>query len=333
MNHKKQVVTGLVLIVLSGLLFPLYAREKLAQTGMQFLSIGTDARAAGLGEATATLDMKSTSLFFNPAGMANLGGLADVAFSQISWIADIKINSFSMAFNPANGIYGVFGLSFAYANYGEIEGTMVYPNSNGYIDTEVYKPNAMSIGIGYARALSDKFSIGGHFKIVNEYLGKSVVPDQDGGYKVKRNLADAVAFDFGTTFKTGYKNLIVAMMVRNFSNETKYEDEGFQLPLTFKLGISANLFEFIAQENFQQQSLFFAIDGVHPRDHSEQLNLGLEYGYLKTFYARMGYMLNYDECGISFGCGIRKFGIAIDYGYTPYGVFENVQRISFGFSY
>ena len=40
---------------------------KLAQTGMEFLSVGMDAMAAGIGDAVTTVNLKSGSLFFNPA--------------------------------------------------------------------------------------------------------------------------------------------------------------------------------------------------------------------------------------------------------------------------
>ncbi len=329
----KKVVL-LILIFSIALSLTTEAKEKLAQTGMQFLSVSTDSRAAGMGEAVSTLNLKSTSLFFNPAAMANLGALFDVTFSQVGWIADIKINSFSAAFSPANGMYGVFGITVTSIDYGEIEGTMVWSNPQGYIDTEILKPSALAVGLGYARALSDKFSIGGQVRMVKEYLGKSVVPiGETGDYKVKKNLANAVAFDFGTLYKTGFKSLTIGMNIRNFSNEITYEDEGFQLPLTFKIGISMNLVDLMDQEKYKAHELYLSIDAIHPRSHSEQLNVGMEYGFLKTFYARFGYMYNYDEYGITYGFGITKFGVSFDYSYTPFKTFDNVQRITARYSF
>lgn len=46
------------------------SQDKLAQTGMQFLSVGTDARAVAMGEAFTTIEGRSSSLFYNPACMA-----------------------------------------------------------------------------------------------------------------------------------------------------------------------------------------------------------------------------------------------------------------------
>ena len=85
--------------------------KKLAQTGFQFLSVVSDARAAAMAEAMTSLETGSSALFFNPAGMANMTGMVDIAASDNQWIADIRHNAFSLALSPANGEYGVIGFS------------------------------------------------------------------------------------------------------------------------------------------------------------------------------------------------------------------------------
>lgn len=85
--------------------------RKLGQTGFQFLSVTSDARAAAMGNAMTTVEAYSTSLFFNPAGMARVPNLLDARFSQNQWIADIMHSAFSLSFRPGNGEYGVIGLS------------------------------------------------------------------------------------------------------------------------------------------------------------------------------------------------------------------------------
>ena len=52
-------------------------------------------------------------------------------------------------------------MSFVNVDYGELQGTMVWDNEQGFIDTEIIKPSSLALGIGYAKALSDKFSVGG----------------------------------------------------------------------------------------------------------------------------------------------------------------------------
>ncbi|MFH1249555.1 MAG: PorV/PorQ family protein [bacterium] len=306
------------------------ADKKLAQSGFKFLSVGTDARGGALVDAVTTVEMGSSSLFFNPSGMARLAKRFEVSLSQNNWIADIKHNAFSLAINPYGGKYGVIGLSFMSIDYGNVQGTMVWGNDQGFVDTEILKPMAFAAGLGYAKALSDKFSVGGQMKITGQYLGKSMVPVGDDSLEVKRNQAILTAFDFGTMFRTGYKSLIFGMSVRNFSNEIKYERESFQLPLTFRIGLSMNVLDLLDIKS-GLMSCLATIDAVHSRDYPEQIKVGLEYKLLDMFCLRAGFMAPSDEQHYAFGFGIQKFGAAIDYAYTPFGIFDNVQRITFRF--
>ena len=307
------------------------ADVKLAQTGFQFLSVTTGGRASGMGEAMTTVSGSVNSLFYNPAGLASVQSFVGFSAYQNNWIADINYNSFSLSLSPAGGRYGVFGLSMLSVNYGEIQGTRVYENEQGFIDTDIFTPTAHAIGIGYARALSDQFSVGGHIKQATQNLGTSVIPDSDTTTATVTNEATAIAFDFGTIYKTGFKSLAFGMSIRNFSQEVTFQSEGFQLPLTFRMGFSFNLFDFIPIGS-SFHSLLVTIDALHPRSYSERMNIGIEYELLEILSLRGGYLYNYDERNITAGVGVHKqigrllFGI--DYAYTPFGVFDNVNRVT-----
>jgi len=139
--------------------------QKLAQSGFQFLSVVSDARAAAMAEAMTSLEIGSSALFFNPAGMADMTGILDASASINQWIADIKHNSASLAIRPADGQYGVIGLSLQYVDYGDFYGTRVNLNSpQGYDDTGIFTLNALAVGVGYAKQLTDRFSVGGQVR-------------------------------------------------------------------------------------------------------------------------------------------------------------------------
>ena len=76
------------------------------------------------------------------------------------------------------------------------------------------------------------------------------------------------------------------------------------------------------------QALYLSIDASHFRDHPEQVKIGLDYQLMNTLSLRSGYVSNNDENGLSFGVGISKYNIAFDYAYTPFGVFDKVQRVT-----
>jgi hypothetical protein len=87
------------------------------------------------------------------------------------------------------------------------------------------------------------------------------------------------------------------------------------------------------------QSLILSIDATHPRSHPEQLKIGAEYQFMKIISLRGGYITNNSEDGITYGLGISSNGLGIssvnfeiDYSYTPFGVFDNVQRFTAQFS-
>jgi len=310
----------------------LSANVKWAQTGFQFLTVTSDARAAATGEAMIAIEAQSSSLFFNPAGMAHMPGLLDATFSLNNWIADIKYNALSFAVSPFRGRYGVVGFSLVTVDYGEVQGTILWGNNKGYTDTEVMNPSAFALGIGYAKALTDKFSIGGQVKSTYQYLGKSVVPMTLKGEMVyKRNVAGTYAVDFGTLFKTGFKSVAFGMSVRNFSEEIKFEQESFQLPMTFIIGVSMDLMD-LMNTRPAGQSLYMSIDATHPRSHPEQVKVGLNYQLLNSISVRTGYILNNSLDNISFGLGISQFGISFDYAYSPFELFGNVQRFTIRFS-
>ncbi len=324
-----------VLIVI-GIVATLYGRDvKLAQTGFQFLSVGIDGRGSALANAMTTSEMGSGALYYNPAGIARMNKVIDVNLGQNRWIDDIRYNYGGLAFSPAGGRYGVLGLSVVSVNYGEVQGTMVWGNDQGYIDTEVLEPSALAVGLGYGKVLTNKFAVGGQVKLVSQSLGRSIVPSGTNGdsLQVKDNLLVTTAYDFGTIYRTGYKSLAFGMSVNNFSREIKYEQEQFELPLTFKIGLSLDVFDWMRGIVGKNQSMVVSVDALHPRDYPEQLNLGLEYGWQERFYVRGGYMLVSDEQSVSFGFGLRMLGLGIDYAYAPFGVFGNVQMFTIRLSH
>lgn len=310
---------------------------KRAQTGMKFLSVATDARMCALSNAvTSLINNSSTALFFNPSAMANPDWQTDFSFGQTQWFADINYVYGSVAYRPALGQYGVFGITLVSVDYGDFLGTIRSDNEQGFLETGIFNPTAYSVGFGYAKALSSKFSVGGHIRYVFQDLGGGVTEfDGDESVKAKDFQEDVVAFDFGLLYKTGFKSLNFGMNVHNFSQEVEYIQESFQLPLTFEMGVSMDVLD-LTKINKNLHSLFISIDAVHPRDYYEQLDFGLEYIFLKTFALRIGYTTPTDEQGVSLGIGLKpkisNYQINMDYAYTDFGLLKDIHRFTFKFS-
>lgn len=314
------------------------AQQKLAQSGLDFLNVATDPRAEAMGEAVTSLDGNSSSMFFNTAGMARIDNSVSLSVGQVDWIADIKHFYASVAISLAHGEYGVFGFNFRSVNYGPMDETIIANNSDGFLDLGTFTPSAYSFGIGYAKALNDKFSVGGNVDYANQDLGSTVTNiNTDGSYAYSTSKISVVSFDFGLIYKTGYKSLAFGMDVRNFSRQLKYVQESFDLPLIFNLGVSMNVLDLwgINEEN---QSLIITAGAAHPRDYPEQLNIGAEYSFMQIISLRGGYMFNNDVYGATAGVGLHKdidgVTLGIDYSWTPFtGGFMDVQRLSLNVAY
>ena len=276
--------------------------DKLAQTGMKFLSFSPDARAAALGDAVTAKTGGASSLFYNPAGMARIEGM-NLSAGQANWIAGITYNAVSVAYASDAG---VFGISVMNVDYGEIQGTIRSSNTAGYADTELFTPTANVVGLGYAIAPTDRFSVGGQVKFVNEKLGNAYL-DTDGSVEGIESLdMDAVAYDFGLMYQMDWKNLMIAMSARNFSESLKYAEEAFELPLTFRMGVAVDVIE----------NLSLSFVNERPRDYFSTTRVGFEYSLMGMLAVRAGYVTPTDEAGINLGVGFQVAGFNVCLLYT-----------------
>ncbi len=318
-------------------------QQKLAQTGMKFLSVSLDARASALGEAFTSLHADASAMFYNPAGMSRITNYTSVSLGLTNYIADIKYMYGAVAFAPFNGEYGVLGINFESVDYGQLQATIRYDNEQGYLDAGTFSPTAMAVGIGYAKAISEKFSVGGNIKYVRQSLGTAIIGDAiqvgSNGLPSGRTAdakTDVMAVDFGVLYKTGFKSLDFGMDVRNFSREVTYIQDGFQLPLTFKIGISFNAADLMNVDK-NMHSLLLTLDASHPRDYPEQVGIGAEYTFMNLVSLRAGYQSPNDEKGISAGIGLKhsfsSFDFSFDYAYTSFGIFSQVNQFSVHFAY
>ena len=115
----------------------------------------------------------------------------------------------------------------------------------------------------------------------------------------------------------------------------------------FRFGLSR---EFVLNPNMKY---LIAVDAIHPNNNPEYLNVGVEYSAMDMVFLRLGqshtlYQQNFfedgvkvhegSEQGISVGMGIkyqvpRGPKLRIDYVFTEFGVFNDVQGYSITVSF
>lgn len=311
------------------------AMKKVGQAGFKFLAVDMSARSVGMGSAFTMMGNDANSMLHNPSGIAYFESDYDFYLSNTTWIADISYIGGGLLVNF--GDIGSFGLNFMTADYGEIIGTRITDTEAGFEETGNIGGDvtAYMVGLVYAKRISEKFAMGGQIKYASQRLGKSQLVEN--GEFIK-NDESALAYEFGTTFYPGLvPSFRFGMSIKNFAPEIQYEQEGFELPLTFLIGFAVDAFDLIGDIDQNMHTLTIAMDAVHPRDYTERIHLGAEYWFMNMIALRSGYKFNYDEESYSFGLGVKLnvsgLDLKLDYAYSDFGVFDNVNRITFGASF
>jgi len=315
------------ILLLNSLSYSQIDLNKTAQSTMNFLLVSTSSKASALGDAYTSIGSGSEAMFYNPAGLAGMQTEFDINLNYTGWIADIKYLSGGVAWNLYD--IGVIGINLLTVDYGTINGTSLtldIGNDLGYIDNgEISNVGAYAIGLSYARAISQEFSIGGTVKLVGQNLGVSIV--QAGSVE---NNASKLSFDAGVKYKTGFKGFMFGMSIRNFATNIKREVYDEQLPLIFSVGAAINAMEVIYPEH--KNPLLVAVDFNHQNNYSERVNLGIEYKFIEMVSLRAGYQTNRDLASWSGGVGLSQtildYNLEVNYSYSRFEIFDSVNRLS-----
>ncbi len=323
--------------VISILIFVLsvnaYAQDKVAQTGCGFLDLGTGARACAMGEAYTVLGQEATALFYNPSGIGEIDNRFDLSVGGTQWIADINYLYLAAVLNA--GVWGNFGFSIIYPDYGDFYGTRAAEGTaSGYEEVGLLDISAFCAGVAYAREFTDKFTVGIQVKYVSQHLGENdfiVIKEADTSIVTRQNEISTLSYDFGLLFYPGFKSFAFGMSVRNFSPRVTYELIGFELPLTFALGVGMDILDLFGEH--PDYSFNVGLEGLHPRDWQEQIHLGGEFGYKDMIFFRVGYKFRYSQEGLNAGVGISYGDVKIDYSYSEFKLFDFINRISVGMAF
>lgn len=300
-------------------ILPKLGENKIATTSAQFLKIGVGARATSLGESFVALADDASTLYWNPAGAALVPNRS-LYFTHTDWAVEFDYD-FGSYIHDVPGL-GVLGLSFGMLHTDDMPVTDEYhPNGTG----EYFSYADYFMGLTYARALTDRFAMGGTVKYIQEDLDD---------LSTKSWL-----IDIGTHYNTGFKTIRFAVSIVNFGpnlqpagekeNGESYQD--FSPPTVFRFGI--------ALEPYQtaMHKVTTTMQVNHPVDNAEDINLGAEYWWQELFALRAGFRTGTDEGGLSAGMGLKlSLGmiqpLMLDYGYSDLGRLGDIHRFSLGLS-
>ena len=318
---------------------PLNAQiDKKAQVGFRFLENPIGADVIGRGATGVVGTMNAGALFWNPSEIGWLKGTADVMIHRTQGIADINYNAAAVAFNAWD--FGVVGVSLLFMDYGTFYGTRRADNAEGYVETGTFSPKAYAIGLAFSQQVSDRFSYGVQIKMVQQNLGSAWVAPT-GASITDPNLAISqkdyskadVAADVGAFYDFHYMGIRFGASLLNLSRDIKYENESFPMPFMVCFGASVEPLQAFL-EGDEAHDLVLGFETRHPRDFNETVQFGAEYKVMGVLLVRAGYMLNYDERGLTAGIGVRHdwSGVPLraDYAYEAFGVFGGVHHFTLG---
>ena len=263
-------------------------------TGANFLKIGVGARAAAMGEAFTAVADDSTSLYWNPAGLARVQGRELSAMYNV-WFEGIGQGYVSAGF-PLLG--GTMALGTNYVSMGDLDGRDESGNP-----TETFQASDLGISVGFAGRL-------GRF-----LLGLS------GGM-----IRSTIAGDTQSAFLSTVGGLVeisesfsLGVVAQNLG--TKLGED--PLPLILKVGLALKLEPFC-----------LAVDIGKSQDTDLYYCVGMEGWLGNIVALRAGYRTGRDVGpGWTAGLGFKMSGFELDYAYVPYGELGDTHKVSLGMSF
>lgn len=313
MNIIKNILRLLILVIsLIYCVSEAEAGDKNGTSSGSFLKISLIPRAASLGNSFAALNLGSSSLVYNPAGIFT-DKLMDISVAHTDWFAGIDVNYLGVVHNST---FGSIGLSAIALSTGDMEIT----TPEQFQGTgEYFRASEFAFGAVYAKKISEKLIVGGSVKILKSYLFND-------GYS-----ASAFALDMGTLYKVS-ESLTFGVTLKDLGTDLKYISESFNLPTSISAGVTGT--EFITEN----QQILWVLQGSKYSDSDEIYSMGIEYSYNNLLFIRSGYKHNsgnkfsMNNENFSFGAGfnfrISGYDIKTDYSYTNYKWLTGVHRIS-----
>lgn len=310
-----------------------YAQSNAGTTAAAFLEIPAGARSIAMGEAYVSMADDASAMYWNPAGITRFT-LNQAAFETTEWFAGTRLTYTAAAVHVGKSTIGASVYMF---DGGLMDvTTLTYPDGTG----EEFSVQDISLGLTYARALTESFALGITAKMVQS--------------RIWRMRANSVALDLGFQYDMPVEGLRMGFSIRNFGNEMSLSGDNsfvrvdldpqnagnndgipgnlllksWDLPLIFRLGMDYALVRTL------DHSVRIAADAVYPNNNANYVNAGAEYGFRNVLFLRAG--MSHVFLSETYGLGRLRAGvglrvadrIGVDYAYSERGELGGVNTIS-----
>ncbi len=305
----------------------LNAQDRVITTGVPFLMISPDARAAGMGELGVATSADAYSQQWNPAKYIFSISERGLALSYTPYLSKLVDDIFLGNLNYYKHLNdrSAWAFSLKYFSLGDIQFNELIGGS--IIDQGLERPNELTLDLSYSLKLSPFFSMG----IAGRYIRSDLKITSESGSKSANSLGvDVSAFYQGQEFQFTNNNKGLFRFGVNISNvgpRLNYDVGGQKnfIPSNLKFGTgldlildSSNIFGIYLEFNkllvpspvssynelgifqgYKQPDISFlkgiltsftdAEDGIKEEFQEITYAIGLEYKFAESFSIRTGY--------------------------------------------
>ncbi|MDA0326301.1 MAG: type IX secretion system outer membrane channel protein PorV [Bacteroidetes bacterium] len=209
--------------------------SRVITTGVPFLLIASDARAAALGDMGVATSVDAFSQQWNPSKYAFSEAKSGMAISYTPYLSklvnDISISSVNYFNRISERSAFAFGLK--YFSLGEIE-----LREDEFSEPRIEKPNELTLDASYSLRLSDQFSMAVALRYIRSDLKiQEIVPNAKAANSFAVDIAgyyqseEEAYADFNGRWRAGFA-------LQNLGPKLKYDDAGREnfIPTNLRLG-------------------------------------------------------------------------------------------------
>lgn len=307
--------------------------RNVGHSGANFLQIPPDAAAAAMGNSSIAMSQGTAGLYWNPASIS-IGEGTEIQLSGVDWILDTRLFHAGAVknFGLNKGAVGIWMTALTMDKM-EIT-TESQPDGTG----EYFNAGNIALGAVYAKAFTDRFNFGCSVKWVYEYIWEA--------------SSSAAAFDFGSVYRTDFRNLRLAMNISNFggamqmsgspiddklAHEASLDEDNnpreerladdYSLPQLFNVGIAVDPF------SDADSRLTITAMANNPNDNQTRVSFGGEYAFKEKFFLRAGLKTGYDEQtfsgGVGFNFNTATNSASVDYAFSEFGILGYIHHLTF----
>ena len=286
------------------------AQERVISTGVPFLLITPDARAAGMGEQGVATSVDAFSQQWNPSKYVFSESKSGFGVSYTPYLSKLVNDIFlaNITYFNKNTDRSAWAASLKYFSLGDIVLNDLVAGS--IIQQGVERPNELTLDFSYSLLLNTKFSMAVAARFIRSDLKISSDIDASSANTLGVDIAGFYKSDL-FDFQDNKARLRLGFNISNIGPRLKYDEGGQKnfIPTNLRIGSGLN---------------------VH-LDSNNKISFNLEFNKLlvpspiAVFDENTGEILSYQQPDISFLSGIPE-----SFNDAPDGLSEELKEITWG---